>query len=298
MTSEQDRESSSNQSNVALTQKINISLAPENISSVLGNSISPDMLPPVDREKLAGKVAVISGSTQGIGFATARLFGEMGMKVVINGRPQRQEVGELSAQEIKAIGDGADAVFIPADVTTEEGAEALINGVVDVFGRIDVVVNNVGTKQDNLILTMKTNQWYDVMRTNVDSAFFVTRAAVKKMVRNRDPKGGDIVYVSSIGKHAMLPGQTNYSASKSAMEAIAIGTASELNVKRDIYTSILRPALVDTPLTADLTDEQRTFLRDSLNSSDDLTPEDAARAIVYLVTHREPEVVQAMTLIK
>lgn len=295
-----DSRSSSSLPQDALSQRmvrINVSTSPENVAEMIGPFVTPDMLPDKEalRGSLSGKVAVITGSTQGIGEATARFFGEIGMKVAVNGRLQRQELGENIAREISE--SGSEAVFVPADVTTQEGAEQLIEGAINAFGRVDVVVNNVGTKKDNLLITMKQSEWYDVMRTNADSAMFVTQAAAKKMARNKDPRGGNIISVSSLGVLG-LPGQANYAASKAAMEAVARTAASEYSTSREISVGVLRLGLVKTPLTEDLSEKQREALKTILGTSDELRPQEVAHAIAYLATLKEPNIVNQLTLLK
>lgn len=275
--------------------RIKIEPTAENIEKAIGPYVTPDMLPSEDelREKLKGKIAIITGSTKGIGAETAYLFGELGMKVVVNGRDQNR--GQLIAAEIIRESHG-EAIFVPADVSTPEGAQNLIKETVEQYGRIDIVVNNVGTKRDKLLVRMDENDWYDVMKTNADSTFFVTQAALKEMIRNKNPKGGKIIAVSSLGVLG-IPGQAAYAASKSGMEALMRVAAAEWG-SRDIYTSVLRLGLVDTELTADVVGKQREQLLEMLNSSNGLKPQEVAPAIAYLATVEDPGIMTQLTLKK
>ncbi|MFI5265136.1 MAG: SDR family NAD(P)-dependent oxidoreductase [Candidatus Levyibacteriota bacterium] len=268
------------------TQRKDFSFTPENVARRIGVHISsPDQLPTVDRSELEGKVAVITGSTRGIGAATAMVFAEYGMKVVINGRGVTPERGKMLVENISA--HGGDAVFIPADVSTSEGARFLMDVAMGAFGRIDVVVNNAGTIRDNLVMLMKQDEWYDVMRSNADSAFFVTQAAARLMMKNKDPQGGMIIFDSSVGQEG-FPGQINYAASKRAMEAIAEVTAQDpVYVRRGICTSIFRIGLTNTELTSSMTGEQKQALLDVLPSHREFSPEEIAKCMPFLATLKE-----------
>ncbi len=265
-----------------VTFKKDYLFTPENIAKKLGIYISsPDQLPSVERTDLEGKVALITGSTRGIGAATARVFGEYGMKVVVNGRRETEE----GAQVVKdVISNGGDAVFIPGNVSSFGDAERVVDESVKHFGRLDVLVNNVGIRKDNLVVLMSPDQVYDVMETNFYSAAFTTEAAVKRMMRNKNPQGGMIIYNSSVGE-AGFPGQSIYAASKRAMEAHADVVAQEY-AKRNVLTSIIRPGLVTTDLTSDLTPAQIEELS-KLPKGGPMVPEDVARCMPFLAALKE-----------
>lgn len=266
-----------------ITLQKDYTFTPENVEERLYPYItSPDELPVVDKETLAGKVGVITGSTRGIGSATARLFAEYGMKVVINGRLGSEKRGQALIDLVE--NKGGEAIFVPTDVSTPEGAAQLIKQAKEQFGSVDIVVNNVGVREDDLMMRMEPSKWYNVMRANADSAFFVTQAAVQAMIRNK-PRGGMIVSVSSVGQEG-FPGQVAYAASKRAMEAIADVTAQEY-ASRDIKTSVLRLGLTGTDLTSNMTPEQKQTLLDALPSHREFTPDEVAPAIVFLASRQE-----------
>lgn len=265
------------------TVKMPIEITPENVREIVGPSLDRTDHLPIRREDLEGRVALITGSSRGIGAATARIFGEYGMKVVVNSRNTSQEQGERVAEEI--VKAGGEAIWVPADVTVSDDAERLVSQTYDKFGRLDVVVHNVGTTSDRPMVRMELDKWHSIMKTNADSAFLVSRYATEKMVFKQKPPGGMMVYVSSVGVKG-LPGQVNYAASKAAMENVAIVTAREYG-SRGLYTSIIRPGFVETDLTSGLTARQKQGLIEMSTSKRPFKPEEIARGIAYLATLKE-----------
>ena len=264
------------------TVKTHTEITAENVTEIVGPSLDRTDHLPIERENLFGKVALITGSSRGIGAATARLFGECGMKVVVNSRASKEQGDQVADDVIKA---GGEAIWIGADVTIPEDAEKLVSTAFDKFGRLDVVVHNVGTTDDGLMIRMKPNQWYSVMRTNADSAFFVSKYAVEKMVGKQKPTGGMMIFVSSVGVKG-LPGQVNYAASKAAMESVALVTAREYG-SRGLHTSIIRTGFVETELTSGLSEKKRLNLIDISTAKRPFQPEEIARGIAYLATLKE-----------
>jgi 3-oxoacyl-[acyl-carrier protein] reductase len=131
---------------------------------------------------------------------------------------------------------------------------------------------------------MTQDQWHKLFSVNVDSAFFVTKHAISRMIR-QNPPGGMIIFNSSIGEEG-LPGQANYAASKRAMEGLAEVAAREY-ASRNIYTSIIRPGFVETELTTNLKPEQRQAILALSPAGRPFTPEEIARGITYLATLKE-----------
>lgn len=265
------------------TVRIPIDITPGNAREIVGPSLTRTDHLPIRRQDLEGKVGLVTGSSRGIGAATARFFGEYGMKVVVNSRATSKEQGEQVVEDV--IKAGGEGVWIEADITNPEEAESLISQAYDKFGRLDILVHNVGTTDDGLMIRMKPNQWHTVMKTNADSAFFVTHFAVDKMIKQEEPRGGNMVFVSSVGVKG-LPGQANYAASKAAMESIAMVTAREYG-SRGLYTSIIRPGFVKTDLTEKVSARQKQYLIDISNAKRPFQAEEIARGIGYLATLKE-----------
>lgn len=175
--------------------------------------------------RLADRVAVITGSTGGMGEGIARLFAEEGARVVISGRG-----AEKGAAVVAAIKEaGGEAVFHRADVSVEADCRELIDGAVEVYGRIDVLVNNVGLSTRGTIEDTTVELWDQLFATNVRSAFICMQQAVRHMKGRR---AGSIVNVGSVNAYIGEPKLMAYSATKGALMTLTRNTASYLNQYR------------------------------------------------------------------
>jgi 3-oxoacyl-[acyl-carrier protein] reductase len=151
---------------------------------------------------LAGKVAIVTGGSRGIGLAIARSLAEDGASVVVSGRDAARL--DAAVKELEAL--GAPALAVPADAGKREDVDRLIEVTRERFGRIDVVVNNAGITRDQLLVRMKDDDWDQVLDTNLRGVFLMTRAAGKVMMRQ---KSGRIISIASTAG-VMEPGQVNY----------------------------------------------------------------------------------------
>jgi len=220
--------------------------------------------------KLAGKVAVITGGGSGVGKATAALFLKEGAKVVIAGR----DAAKLAAvaAELKA---GDNLRTVPTDVTKAEQCQALIDAATKAFGRVDVLVNNAGTNLKERTLRELTPESWDMMiRTNLDGAFYCTKAVLQQMF---DRKDGVIVNVVSVaGKRANPLGGAAYVAAKFGMGALGLVLAGE-EKDSGVRVSNVYPGEIDTPILAarprPVSEEQRALI---------LKPEDVADAVLFV----------------
>jgi len=219
------------------------------------------------------RVAVVTGSGQGIGLGIARVLAEAGAKVVINDLfPEKVEeaVADLQAA-------GLDVVGIAADVAIAEGAEALVAGAIEAFGRVDILVNNVGMARDGYLAKMTEENWDLVIQVNLKSQFLTCRAVAKHMM---DQKFGRIINISS---RAWLggPGQANYAASKGAVISLTRTLALEM-ARFGITANAIAPALVDTPLFRGLDEEVQERLIKTIPARRIGTPEDIGNAVLFL----------------
>jgi NAD(P)-dependent dehydrogenase (short-subunit alcohol dehydrogenase family) len=171
--------------------------------------------------RLKDKIAVVTGSGAGMGEGMVRLFAEEGARVVVSGRDE--EKGRAVAAEIAA--QGAQAVFIRADVSVEADCRALIDKTVEHFGGINVLVNNVGLSTRGTIEDTTVELWDKLFATNVRSAFICIQQAVKYMKAG----GGAIINIGSVNAYIGEPKLTAYSATKGAMMTLTKNTASYLN---------------------------------------------------------------------
>ena len=198
---------------------------------------------------LSGKIAIVTGSGQGIGLATAQRLAKSGADIVINYRSNAAAAEEAKAS-IEAI--GRRCIAIQADVSQEEEVTRLFAQVQQDFGPVTILVNNAGTTRDKLILQMSLADFEHVLNSNLRSTFLCTKAALRTMMRAR---WGRIVNVASVAGLLGNAGQANYSASKAGILALTISTAREM-ASRNITANAVAPGFVPTELTSTLNEQQ------------------------------------------
>jgi 3-oxoacyl-[acyl-carrier protein] reductase len=192
----------------------------------------------------AGKVAVVTGGSRGIGRAIALMLAAEGAKVMICSR--RQEAAEMVASEIRS--GGGEVTAMRADMAQRSDAEALITGCVERFGRLDILVNNAAITKDALVLRMRDEDWDDVLDVNLKGAFFTTRAALRPMLKQQS---GRIVNISSVVGMIGNPGQANYAASKAGLNGFTRTVAREV-ASRAITVNAVAPGFIETEMTEGL----------------------------------------------
>ena len=198
---------------------------------------------------LEGKVALVTGGSRGIGRKIAEELAIQGAKVAVNYNSNSAAADEAVAAIVER---GGEALAVQADVSNFESAAALVKATIAHFGQLDIVVNNAGTTRDTLLMTMKQQQWEDVININLNSVYNVCKAAVRPMVRKK--QGGRIINISSVSGLLGLAGQTNYSASKAGMIGFTKALAKEVG-SRQITVNAVAPGFIPTDLTSDLGDE-------------------------------------------
>jgi 3-oxoacyl-[acyl-carrier protein] reductase len=224
---------------------------------------------------LAGKIALVTGSSQGIGRATAERLAQSGADIVINYRSKASAAAEVKAN-IEEM--GRRCIAIQADVSQEEDVSRLFTEANETLGPITILVNNAGTTRDKLILQMSLADFEYVVDTNLRSAFLCTKAALRSMMKAR---WGRIVNISSPAGLLGNAGQANYSASKAAIIALTISTAREM-ASRNITANAVAPGFIPTELTSTLTEQQRQTMLDVTPMGHFGTPEEIAAAINFL----------------
>ena len=226
---------------------------------------------------LTGKVAIVTGSSRGIGVGIAKELARLGAKVIINHRNSAE-----AAQEVKqAIEEaGGEAMISQADVSLAEEAQRLVKETLDTFGRVDILVNNAGTTRDNLIMRMKDEEWDLVLQTNLTSAYHCSKAVVRPMMRQR---GGRIISISSIVGLAGQEGQTNYAASKAGLIGFSKSLAREIG-SRNITVNVVAPGFVPTALTNVLPEELINNIIERTPLGKMGTVDDIACAVAFLAS--------------
>jgi NADP-dependent 3-hydroxy acid dehydrogenase YdfG len=222
--------------------------------------------------RLQNKVAVITGGGSGVGKATAALFVKEGARVVIAGRNAAKL--EAVAGELKA---GASIRTVPTDVTRADQCQALIDAATAAFGRVDILVNNAGTNlKERTIRELTPEAWDMMIRTNLDGAFYCTKAVLPQMFERKD---GVIVNVVSVaGKRANPLGGAAYVAGKFGMGGLGLVLSNE-EKDSGVRVSNIYPGEIDTPILAarprPVTEEQRSVI---------LKPEDVAESILFVAS--------------
>jgi len=205
-----------------------------------------------DGKPLAGRTAVVTGGTRGIGLAIARALAEDGASVVVSGR----DAGRLESavKELETL--GASALGVAADQSKREDCDRLVDAAKERFGRIDVLVNNAGITRDQLLVRMKDDDWDQVLDTNLRGVFLMTRAVVKSMMRQ---KSGRIINIASTAGAMGNPGQVNYSAAKAGVIGLTKAAAREL-AHWNILVNAVAPGLIETDMAAAIPAEAREAL--------------------------------------
>lgn len=224
---------------------------------------------------LAGKVALVTGSGQGIGRATALRLAQAGANIVINYRSNVEAAAETQAS-IEAL--GRRCVSIRADVSQEEEVMRLFAEAARALDPIAILVNNAGTTRDKLILQMSLADFEHVINANLRSAFLCTKAALRGMMKMR---WGRIVNVSSVAGLLGSAGQANYGASKAGIIALTLSTAREM-ASRNITANAIAPGYIPTELTSSLTEQQRQAIMEATPLSRFGTTDEVAAAICFL----------------
>lgn len=219
---------------------------------------------------LTGKVALITGTTGGIGGAIARKMRDAGATVVVSGR----NVAKMDAE----FGD--EYIKIPCDLAADGGAVELVMNTIEAAGKIDILINNAGITRDTLLMRMTDEQFDEVINTNLRSCFKMCRAAIMPMMKNRF---GRIINMASIIGTIGGPGQANYAASKGGMIAMTKSIAAEV-ASRGITANAIAPGFIKTPMTDVLPDELKKTYLAQIPAGRFGEPDDIANACVFLAS--------------
>ncbi len=225
-------------------------------------------------ERLKDKVAIITGSAQGIGWATAELFSQEGAKVAL----VDVDSALVSSSADKLVARGASAMGMKADVTKFDECEAVVKAALEKWGKIDILVNNAGITRDNLLLRMSEADWDLVLNVNLKGAFNFTKAVARPMLKAHY---GRIVNISSIVGEEGNSGQTNYAASKAGLIGLTKSTAREF-ASRNILCNAVAPGFIRTRLTETIPEIERAKMLAKIVVGRMGEPIDIARAILFL----------------
>lgn len=226
---------------------------------------------------LEGKTALITGASKGIGRGIAMKLAAQGANVAFT-YLSSVEKGQALEKELQQFGSKVKGYR--SDASDFKAAEELINNVVAEFGSLDVVVNNAGITRDGLLMRMSEEQFNDVIRTNLNSVFNITKAAQKPMLKQRS---GSIINLSSVVGVKGNAGQANYAASKAGINGFTKSVALELG-SRNIRCNAIAPGFIETEMTEVLPPETVKQWREAIPLKRGGTPEDVANCVLFLAS--------------
>lgn len=227
--------------------------------------------------QLNERVAVVTGSSRGIGRAIAIELASRGAKVVINYNSNSAAADEVVNQIVEA---GGEAIAVQANVADFEQAEMLIKTAIDTYGQVDILVNNAGITRDGLIARLKEDEWDAVIGTNLKSAWNCCKHVTRPMMRKRY---GRIINVTSVSGVAGQVGQTNYSASKAGMIGLTKSLAREV-ATRNITVNAVAPGFIETEMTQELDESITQTVIDHTPMQRFGSVEDIAHAVAFFAS--------------
>lgn len=226
---------------------------------------------------LSGKVALVTGSTRGIGRATAEILSQAGATVVVTGRSEERAM-EV-AKEIKA-NTGNDAFGVGLDIGSKDSIERSIGVINEQVGSVDILVNNAGVNRDALFIRMKYEDWDEIIRINLTGTFLVTQLATKGMMKKR---WGRVINMSSVVAFIGNVGQANYSAAKAGLIGFTKTLAKEL-APRNITVNAIAPGFIETDMTEALPEDIKQGFLKQIPMNRFGKSEDVAKVVLFLAS--------------
>lgn len=227
---------------------------------------------------LAGKAALVTGGSRGIGRAIALTLARAGAAVAVNFRSGQSEARTVEEQ---IAASGGNALSVYADVTQPGEVQAMVENVLARFGQIDILVNNSGITRDRTLAKMKAEDWLAVINTNLNSVYYCTAAVLPAMIER---KYGRIINIASIVGQAGNYGQSNYAAAKAGIIGFTKAAALEL-ARHNITVNAIAPGFTATEMVAKIPDEVQAKIKAKIPAGRFALPEEVAQAVVYLVAH-------------
>jgi 3-oxoacyl-[acyl-carrier protein] reductase len=226
--------------------------------------------------RLSGRIALVTGASQGIGRACALKLAAAGATVALVAR-NLEKLNETAAQ---IAAEGGNAFAFACDLGEEEQIKSAFKAAMTQLGKIDVLVNNAGITRDQLVMRMKRADWEAVMNTNLTSAYLCTQQAIGSMLKQR---WGRIINITSIFGQMGQAGQVNYASSKAGLIGLTMAIAREVG-SRNITCNAVAPGFVETAMTAGLGEDLRQTALKNIPLGRLGTPEDVANAVAFLAS--------------
>ena len=223
-----------------------------------------------------GRVALVTGASQGIGRACALALAGQGMQVAVAAR-NLEKLGAVQA-EIEAAGGTASAFAL--DVADEESIKGCVKAAIGRFGKVEVLVNNAGITRDGLSMRMRRADWDEVLGTNLTGAFLMTQACMPSMLKGR---WGRVINITSVVGETGQAGQANYAASKAGLIGLTKSLAREL-ASRSITVNAVAPGFIETAMTAALNEEQKVAMTSQVPLGRGGTDAEIAAAVAFLAS--------------
>ena len=220
---------------------------------------------------LKNKTALVTGASGGIGASIALALHKQGAKVCITG---------TNLKKLNQINQDSSMAFsqVVCDLSNREDLKKIIPSVEDKLGKIDILINNAGITRDQLMMRMQDDIWDEVIQTNLNSSFYLSKSVIKGMMKR---KFGRIIQISSVVAFTGNPGQSNYVASKAALVGMTKSLALEV-ASRNITVNCIAPGFIRTPMTSVLNEDQQEKLMQKIPIQRFGSPADIAAASVYL----------------
>lgn len=222
------------------------------------------------------KVAIITGASSGIGYATSLALAKAGAKVAIAAR--RTDRLQQLENEIKK--NQTQCLVMTCDVTKRKDCESLIDAVIKKWGRVDILINNAGIMPLSFLKNLKVDEWEQMIDVNIKGVIFCTAAAIPHMINQNS---GHIVNLSSVAGRIVFPAGSVYCATKYAVRAFSEGIRQELSARHNIRVTTIEPGVVATELTNTITDKSLESFVNFSKTMESLQSEDIANAILFAV---------------
>jgi len=233
--------------------------------------------------ELEGKVSLVTGASRGIGRAIALKLASLGSSVAVN-YVAIEASNKADADNVveSVIRLGGEAMSVEADIRNGAAVKAMVEQVIDKWGKIDILVNNAGINRDTLLLRMSDDAWDDVINTNLRGAYLCTKFAVRHMMRQ---EWGRIISISSVVGRVGNAGQSNYAAAKGGIIAFTKSVAREMS-SRNITANAVAPGFIVTEMTNKLPPERKESMLAMIPLQRLGQPEDVAELVGFLATEK------------